>query len=146
MTTMAVARKLGGRKVLRREITSELELAQAVREGLPSSALDFVLARLGQRLDSQVDVFGVVGNARTLRRKRAEGTRLSARESDRLARLARVMVRAEESLGDEERATRWLARRNRALGGNRPLTLLDSDAGARAVAQMLGRIEHGVHT
>jgi putative toxin-antitoxin system antitoxin component (TIGR02293 family) len=146
MTTMAVARKLGGRKVLRREITSELELAQAVREGLPSSALDFVLARLGQRLDSQVDVFGVVGNARTLRRKRAEGTRLSARESDRLARLARVMVRAEESLGDEERATRWLARRNRALGGNRPLTLLDSDAGARAVAQMLGRIEHGVHS
>ena len=146
MTTMAVARKLGGRKVLRREITSELELAQAVREGLPSSALDFVLARLGQRLDSQVDVFGVVGNARTLRRKRAEGTRLSARESDRLARLARVMVRAEESLGDEERATRWLARRNRALGGSRPLTLLDTDAGARAVAQVLGRIEHGVHS
>jgi len=146
MTTMAVARKLGGRKVLRREITSELELAQAVREGLPSSALDFVLARLGQRLDSQVDVFGVVGNARTLRRKRAEGTRLSARESDRLARLARVMVRAEESLGDEERAMRLLARPNRALGGHRPLTLLDTDAGARAVAQVLGRIEHGVHS
>src|SRR4051812_38036621 len=122
MTTIAVARKLGGSKVLRREITSELELAQAVREGLPSSALDFVLARLGRRLDSEVDFLGVLGSERMLRRKRAEGSKLSARESDRLARLARVMVHAEESLGDEERSLRWLVRPNRAFGGNSPLS------------------------
>jgi putative toxin-antitoxin system antitoxin component (TIGR02293 family) len=54
------------------------------------------------------------------------------------------MARAEEALGDSEKAHRWLGRENRALGGERPVALLDSDAGARAVERVLGRIEHGV--
>lgn len=63
-----------------------------------------------------------------------------------VARLARLLVRAEEALGDEERAHHGLSRPNRALGGHVPLTLLDSDAGALAVERVLGRIEHGVHS
>lgn len=145
MTAMAVAEKLGGRHVLRREITSELELAAAVREGLPASALDHVLGELTPWAGSQAAVYRVVGRARTLQRKRTERTALSADESDRLARLARLLVRAEEALGDEERALRWLSRPNRALDGQVPLTLLDNDAGALAVERVLGRIEHGVH-
>ena len=43
MSAAAVARKLGGKRVLRRDITSELELVEAVRAGLPASALDHVL-------------------------------------------------------------------------------------------------------
>jgi putative toxin-antitoxin system antitoxin component (TIGR02293 family) len=45
-----------------------------------------------------------------------------------------------------EVAARWLRRPNRALGGERPLDLLTSDAGARVVEQVLGRIEHGVYS
>lgn len=148
MSAMAVAKKLGGRRVLHREITSELELAEAVRAGLPSSALDHVLAELGRSLlgSSQSEVYRVVGSARTLQRKRSEGTDLSADESDRLARLARLLVRAEEALGDAEKAGHWLTQPNRALSGERPLTLLDSDAGALAVERVLGRIEHGVYS
>jgi putative toxin-antitoxin system antitoxin component (TIGR02293 family) len=63
-----------------------------------------------------------------------------------LARLARLLVRAEEALGDREKAHRWLSTPNRALGGRRPLTLLDNDAGALAVERVLGRIEHGVYS
>ena len=145
MMAMAVAEKLGGRRVLRRVISSELELAEVVRDGLPSSALDHVLDEMTPSAGTQAAVYRVVGSARTLQRKRSAGTRLSADESDRLARLARLLVRAEEALGDEERAHRWLSRPNRALGGQVPLTLLDSDAGALAVERVLGRIEHGVH-
>ena len=54
-------------------------------------------------------------------------------------------MRAEQALGDEEKARRWLTRENRALGDAQPLALLDSDAGAEAVEQVLGRIEHGVY-
>ena len=144
MSASAVARKLGGRKVLRREITSELELVEAVRAGLPASALDHLLGDLQGWVGSQAEVYRVVGSARTLQRKRTARIALSADESDRLARLARLLVRAEEALGDPEKAHRWLLRPNRALGGQRPLTLLDSDAGALAVERTLGRIEHGV--
>jgi putative toxin-antitoxin system antitoxin component (TIGR02293 family) len=146
MSAMSVARKLGGKRVLRREITSDGELIELVREGLPSSALDHVLQELADTAGSQADVYRVVGSIRTLQRKRTMRSPLSADESDRLARLARLVVRAEEALGDATRAHRWLGKPNRALGGERPLTLLDSDTGALAVERVLGRIEHGVYS
>jgi putative toxin-antitoxin system antitoxin component (TIGR02293 family) len=132
--------------VLRRTITSELDLVEAVRAGLPASALDHLLAGLPEGLGSAADIYAVIGSARTLQRKRAAHLALSTDESDRLARLARMIVRAEESIGDAEKAHRWLARPNRALGGRRPVSLLDSDAGALAVERILGRIEHGVYS
>lgn len=144
MSVTAVAAKLGGRRVLRRDITSELELVEAVRAGLPSTALDHLMSDLAEWVGSTAEVYRVVGSARTLQRKRTHHLALSADESDRLARLARLLVRAEEALGDAERAHRWLLRDNRALGGQRPLTLLDSDAGALLVERVLGRLEHGV--
>lgn len=64
--------------------------------------------------------------------------------TDRLTRVARVMARAEEALGDAEKARRWLRKPNRALQGRVPLDLARSEAGARTVEQALGRIEHGL--
>jgi putative toxin-antitoxin system antitoxin component (TIGR02293 family) len=82
-------------------------------------------------------------NERTaLRRK--EGGELSAEESDRLARLARITRTAIESLGDEQRAREWMTRENRALRGQPPLHLAVTDAGAELVADELGRIEYGL--
>ena len=145
MSALAVAKKLGGRGVLHRKIASDRDLIEAVRAGLPAKALDHVLKDWAKQL-SQGDVYRVVGRARTLQRKRTRGTSLSADESDRLVRLARILVRAEEALGDEEKARCWLTEENRALGGDRPLSLLDSDAGTLAVERVLGRIEHGVYS
>ena len=47
-------------------------------------------------------------------------------------------------LGTEEKAAMWLSRPNRALNGELPIRLLDTDVGARQVEDLLGRIEHGV--
>jgi putative toxin-antitoxin system antitoxin component (TIGR02293 family) len=139
-----VARRLGGRKTLHRSVQSELQLAQAVREGLPSAALDYMLAALTPDAGTQAEVYGVVGSARTLQRKRAARKPLSPEESDRLARLARILVHAEDTFGTPEKARRWLGRSNWALGGVKPLSLLDNDAGALLVDQVLGRIQHGI--
>jgi len=141
MTASAVAAQLGGRRILKRDVRSELDLAALVREGLPAAALEFLLA---QDWLAATDLYRLVGSPRTLQRKRAGRGVLSPEESDRLARVARVIVRAEDALGDREKARRWLDRENRALGGRRPITLLDSDAGAVAVERILGRIEHGI--
>lgn len=138
------ARKLGGRRTLQRSVGSEIEMARMVREGLPAAALDHLLAELTPDAGTQAEVYGVVGSARTLQRKRAARQRLSPDESDRLARLARILVHAEETFGSADKAHGWLGDPNWALGGVKPLSLLDSDAGALAVEQLLGRIQHGI--
>lgn len=143
MSVAAVARKLGGRSVLGK-VESEYDLIAAVRAGIPARALDRVFQEFTEFVGIHADIYRAVGSARTLQRKRREAVALSADESDRLARLARLIVRAEQAFGDDDKAHGWLTRPNRALGGSRPLALLDSDAGALAVERVLGRIEHGI--
>jgi len=58
----------------------------------------------------------------------------------------RIAAQAAEVLGSEEKASRWLHSPNRALGGSRPLDVVDTDLGAREVEAVLGRIEHGVYS
>ncbi len=79
---------------------------------------------------------------RSLQRRRREG-RLARHESDRLYRLARIIALAKHYLGDDKAAPRWLKRPNRALGGSTPLQLIDTELGARAVENVLGRIAYG---
>ena len=81
-------------------------------------------------------------NERTAQRRKEQGA-LTAEESDRLARVARVTQRAVDAIGDENQAREWLRRTNRALQGAIPLELLGTDAGAERVADELGRIEYG---
>ncbi|WP_220476902.1 antitoxin Xre/MbcA/ParS toxin-binding domain-containing protein [Massilia cavernae] len=45
---------------------------------------------------------------------------------------------------DEEAAKTWLRQNNRSLGGEVPLSLLDTEVGYELVLDTLGRIEHGV--
>ena len=80
---------------------------------------------------------------RTLARRKKAGT-LSAEESAKLVRLARVAHRAVNVFEAQDIAIGWLKQPNRALGGAVPLTLLDTDLGAESVMDVLGRIEHGV--
>jgi putative toxin-antitoxin system antitoxin component (TIGR02293 family) len=144
MTSQNIADVLGGKKVLGRSIKSLTDLAELVREGLPASSV-LVLA---QKLD--------LGNAalsrklgipqRTMTRRLSQHSRLSAAESDRTVRLARVYATAVEMIGNQEKAVEWLRTPNRALAGERPLDQLDTDLGAREVEDVLGRIAYGVYS
>ena len=144
METKAIAEVLGGRKVLGKVVRKPGDLAQLVRKGLPATSV----RALAEKLD--------VGNSvlsrklgipqRTLSRRLTHRSRLTAAESDRTVRFARVYANAVEMIGDEEKAVEWLRTPNRALGGERPLDQLDTDLGARAVEDILGRIAYGVYS
>lgn len=67
-------------------------------------------------------------------------------DSNRLERVTRAFGRAEKTLGSREKASRWMRTSNRALGGKRPLDLLESENDAREVDRILGRIDHGVYS
>ena len=80
---------------------------------------------------------------RTLARRKRQA-RLAANESDRIFRLARVAATAVDILGDRSKAFLWLQKPNRALGNATPLSLMDTDPGARHAEAVLMRIAYGI--
>lgn len=141
MTAHGVAERLGGKRVLKRDVQTDFDLVDAIEEGLPIAAAEAVI-RAGTL--SASEIHDLVIPRRTLAHRKDKGQRLTAEQSDRLTRVVRVAARAEEAIGDADKAARWLRKPNRALQGKRPLELLESDVGARVVEQVLGRIEHGL--
>ena len=135
-----IAAELGGETALGRHFRTDRDLDAAIRAGFPQrvvaeimNAADLTLKELAESLDL---------SPRSLQRRRREG-RLAKYESDRIYRLARVIALAKRYIGDAQKARRWLRRPNRALGGHAPLDLIDTEPGARAVENVLGRIAYG---
>lgn len=132
---------LGGSKVLG-PIKEPADLQHAIREGFPYAALESLEAVLGL---THRDLLAVLGTAARTLARRKQGRHLSPLESDRLYRLARVTQLAAEALGGVDKARAWLGRANRSLGGPTPLSLLDTEIGARQVEEALTRINHGMY-
>jgi len=88
--------------------------------------------------------FQIVSKATLARRKKQPGARLTAHESDRLARLAKVFSFAREVWGDDEGARAFLFRPHPMLRGRRPIdVVLGTELGARLVEEILGRLQYG---
>jgi len=136
----AVIKELGGERTLGRALSRPVDLGDAIRKGFPPSVVENLMRASGLTLK---ELAGAVDlSSRSLQRRRRSG-RLAPHESDRLYRLARIVALAAEHLGSRERATRWLKRPNRALGGVAPLAIIDTELGARQVENILGRIGYG---
>jgi putative toxin-antitoxin system antitoxin component (TIGR02293 family) len=80
---------------------------------------------------------------RTMHRLK-QATVVPAVIADKVARARDVLDRAAAVLGSRPAARHWLARPNPALGGDTPLSRLDTSLGWEQVKQLLGRIEHGI--
>jgi putative toxin-antitoxin system antitoxin component (TIGR02293 family) len=131
------------RPTLVRERSAQAYVAAATvirQRGLPLEVLRELVA-LGF---SMRELQELVINPRTLRHRRRRKERLSSEESDRVIRLAHALSPAERTFGARERAWRWLRKANRALGGRRPLDLLATETGARAVEESLIRLDEGM--
>lgn len=126
-----------------REVRNAEDLKKWIREGLPYTSLEAVMERFGLKREEVSWALDLP--LRTLARRKQE-RRLSPGESDRLFRVVRIAVQAADVLGGREEASQWLHAPNRALGGQTPLELLDTDLGSRQVEDVLGRIEHGVYS
>lgn len=138
ISAAAVVEVLGG--LGRRKPATELALADAVRNGLPVSALDRLIAD-GVIAEQEVEAHFIP--RRTLYVRRKNGT-LSREQSDLVVRLARIQAIADDVFGDRQKVHRWLRKPNGALGSQIPLTLLDTEEGGRVVEAVLGRIAHGI--
>lgn len=144
MEMEVIAEALGGRRVLGRNIKRTDDLARLIREGLPATSLTALAAKLDLANTVLSQKLGIP--QRTLTRRLSHESRLTAAESDRTVRLARVYAHAVAMMGDAEKAVEWLRTPNRALGGERPFDQLDTDLGSREVEDVLGRIAYGVYS
>jgi putative toxin-antitoxin system antitoxin component (TIGR02293 family) len=134
-----VARKLGGQTVLGILVGSQADLALAVRNRLPLAALKgLVLAGL-----SEQEIERFVIPQRTRRHRAERNQPLTVEESDRAVRLLRVQTLAEETFGNHEKASRWLRRALTELDGETPLVIAQTEAGARVIETILGKIAWG---
>lgn len=121
-----------------RSIRSERDLDTLIRDGVPVAALEHLIVALGA---TERAILHGVGIARSAVR-RCTG-RLDLVESQRTIRLGRVAALGNEALGSTAAAGRWLQKPNLALGGVQPISLLQTDVGAREVEAVLTRALRG---
>ena len=143
MSEKQVMALLGGAEVLGRKVTSRLSLADAIAKGLPRRALERVKEAL-RLTDAEIaSTLGISQKTISRLRTRPESS-LGPGASDRLYRLAVILSLAAEVLEEEELAREWLRTPQVGLNNRIPLDLLNTEAGAREVEDLLGRIENGV--
>jgi putative toxin-antitoxin system antitoxin component (TIGR02293 family) len=124
--------------------SSTPDLIALTRRGMPASILTQLAATLGVDRKEVAKLLHI--SERTLSRRMRENATLTAHESDRAVRLARILAFAGDMIGNPEKAARWLQTPNIALEGSRPIELLDTDTGVEAVRNVLGRIAYGVYS
>ena len=134
-----VARKLGGQSILGTEVRSQADLALAVRNRLPLGTLK----GLSEAGLSEQEIERFVIPQRTRRHRADRKQPLTVDESDRAVRLLRVQTLAEETFGDKEKANRWLRHPLTELQGETPLAVAQTEAGARVIETILGKIAWG---
>ena len=136
-----IADVLGGRQVLGRRLGSLAALNDAVAEGLPKAALRQTASRIFAGKMEQKQLMNRIVPEATFKRRR---DRLSAAESERTERIARVVANAEHVWGDRVDARRFLTAPHAALRGRSPLDSAMTELGARQVEEILAKIFHGL--
>lgn len=120
----------------------ENDAVRAMREGISAAIVPALAQELGISQESLLDQLHLPRS--TIKRRISQKALLSPSEQDRVYRVTKVLERATEVLGDGAAAKAWTLQINRSLGGESPLSLLDTEAGYERVMDTLGRIEYGV--
>jgi putative toxin-antitoxin system antitoxin component (TIGR02293 family) len=114
-----------------------------VRRGLSTQVFKNMAASLGF---SDREFAGVLKIPNRTLDRRFKHEVLSPDESDRLARVANILKRAQEVFGSVEKARDWMNTPLSAFEGETPLQRADTSIGANQVEDVLGRIDYGVYS
>ena len=119
-----------------------MRIVELVREGFPLRELEELNKALNLNIEQLAAKIGI--SKATFHRRKTEG-RLTADESDRVVRYARLIGQATALFGDAEGARQWFSAPQYGLNGATPLDYAETEAGGREVEKLLGRIEHSVY-
>jgi putative toxin-antitoxin system antitoxin component (TIGR02293 family) len=94
-------------------------------QGLKWDELSFIIAR------------------RTLTHRREKDEPLTADESDKVIRLAKLIAQANATFGNDDRAIQWLRSAQSRFDGQSALEMASTEQGARLVEEALVQIDEG---
>jgi putative toxin-antitoxin system antitoxin component (TIGR02293 family) len=117
------------------------ELDERVAKGLPKAALKAGVERLGRNPEERRALLHRIVAEATFKRRR---DRLSAAESERTERLARVYATARYVWDSDDDALTFLHTPHAMLGGEKPLDVAMTELGARRVETLLWRLFYGI--
>lgn len=132
-----------GARILGLTSDDEFKVAKSIEEGFSTATVNCLAQALAVPA-SRVLAFANIAESTYHARKR-KGAPMSAEESSRVYRIAKVTAAADDFFErDVEAARRWLTGPKAALGGATPIEFARTPEGSDYVIQLLGRMAHGV--
>jgi len=125
----------------RRLELKECDRLQQIRTGLPAHL--FQALRHTFDLEDSGLVLLLNASISTLQRRVREHQALDIVASERLDRIALLSCQAEGVFECRDAAAIWLSKPNKALGGNKPVLVCETEIGARQVRRVLQSLEWG---
>lgn len=122
-----------------RRFESDEDVAQAVLHRLDPAAVE----NLQKTTLTAKETAALIIPTRTLSHRRARGEPLTLEESDKLARVARIVALAAEVFGDADAGLAWLRKPLVRFGDRAPMAMIATEAGARLVEELLIQIDEG---
>ena len=138
MRTAAVEKQMSSAKA-----KHPTELIRKIQKGLRFSELETLQNSIDLPFEQLAAKLAI--SRSTLQRRKAAG-RLSPDESDKVIRYSRLVQQAADFFGEIEKARAWLKHPQYGLGGAVPLDYARTEAGAREVENLLGRMKYGVYS
>lgn len=143
MQVQDIVHLMGGRTVFDRPVKTALDLSRGLGEGVNVSALDHVASHVYADPTARRGLMLRVVPEGTLKRRLRDG-RLNPVESERTARLANIITKAEYVWRDRQDAKIWLTTPHPELGDRPPIEAAVDEFGARLVEEILEAILHGM--
>lgn len=134
---------LGGSVQVGQAVNSDIDLIEITRKGLPKSVVVTVSTILGISMEKMSNLIHV--SHRTIQRKENHEL-LNVYSTEQILEIAQVISMGIEVMGTIDTFVAWLHKDIRSLQYKKPLDFLDTSFGTRLIKDILGRIEHGVHS
>jgi len=119
-------------------------LHDVVERGLPADALNTARRAIRELTDKTwAEVLAI--SLTQFKRLRASEKPLSADVGSQLVMFVYLLQKAEEIFGGRQAALDWFNGEQMALGGRRPMAMLDTYIGAALVERSLKQMDYGVY-
>lgn len=117
-------------------------LIKIVREGIPYQYFKELAEKTPFKDKDWATLLRI--STRTLDRHREENKRFQPKQSERIIELVQLLNYGKMVFEDSIHFFNWLDSKSIALGGVKPIEVLDTSIGINMIKDELGRIEHGI--
>jgi len=137
-------REILGRKYIKRNIESSFDYIYIASKGINADVIKNFTIYFNLSRDLTASMLNV--SSPTIYRWIKTNKELDRNFSVKLFEIAELFLYGSEVFGSKDNFFKWLSLPNTALGGMKPIELIEIPSGISKVKDVIGRIEHGVYS